>query len=99
MTFIPATDEYKALITWLHELYNENLLDKTGFSQDADQYKAKLHAEVPVVGVASVWEIGDDFATYEAYDHYDYLEPLKGLDNEEPISYYAPQRVLPARGL
>ncbi len=90
VTFVPATEEYKEFIKWLNELYKEGLLDEQGFSQDADQYKAKLNSDPAVVGVASTWEIGDDFATYDAYDHYDYLYPLKGLNGEAPVSYYGP---------
>ncbi len=85
--FVAATEEYKNFVNWLHELYSEGLLDDTGFSQTGDQYKAKLSAETPVVGVASVWEIGDDMATNEAYNHYAYLDPLKGLNGEEATPY------------
>ena len=38
-----------------------------------------------MVGVASVWEIGDDFADYSYYDHYEYMDPLKGLNGEDPL--------------
>ena len=78
--FVATTEEYKNFIKWLHGLYSEGLLDDTGFSQTADQYSAKLTSETPVVGVASVWEIGDNFATYDAYNHYAYLDPMTGLD-------------------
>ena len=89
-TFVASTEEYKEFIKWLHELYTEGLLDETGFSQTVDQYKAKLAGDTTVVGVASVWEIGDDFATYDAYDHYVYLDSMKGLGGEEPAPYYNP---------
>lgn len=85
--FVGQTEEYKNFIKWLNELYNEGLLDDTGFSQTADQYKAKLNSETPVVGVASVWEIGDDFGTYDAYNYYDYLDPMKGLDGQDATPY------------
>ena len=89
-TFAASTENYKEFIKWLHELYAEGLLDETGFSQTADQYKAKLTNDPTVVGVASVWEIGDDFATYDAYDHYEYLDSMKGLSGKEPTPYYNP---------
>ena len=41
-TFAASTENYKEFIKWLHELYAEGLLDETGFSQTADQYKACL---------------------------------------------------------
>lgn len=90
VTFVPTREEYKAFIIWLNELYNEGLIDPNGFSQATDQYRAKLTAETPVVGVASVWEIGDDFADYSAYDRYAYLSPLKGLDGEDPTPFFGP---------
>ena len=62
-------------------------MDTEGFSQSGDQYTAKKTSETPVLGVASVWEIGDDFATMDAYDHYAYLDPLTGLNGEEATPY------------
>ncbi len=88
--FVAATEEYRNFIKWLHQLHSEGLLDETGFSQTADQYSAKLTSETPVVGVASVWEIGDNFATYDAYDHYEYLDPMTGLNGLEPTPYCSP---------
>ena len=89
-TFLAATEPYKDFIKWLHELYTEGLLDESGFSQTADQYQAKLTSDPEIVGVASVWEIGDNFATYDAYDHYVYLDSLTGLNGKEPTPYYNP---------
>mgnify|MGYP005807466645 CR=1 FL=1 len=90
VVFVPTREEYKNYVKWMHELYTEGLLDETGFSQTADQYKAKLCADTPIVGVASVWEIGDDFADYSYYDHYEYMDPLKGLNGEDPLPYFTP---------
>ena len=89
-TFLAATEPYKDFIKWLHELYTEGLLDESGFSQTADQYQAKLTSDPEIVGVASVWEIGDNFATYDAYDHYVYMDSLTGLNGKEPTPYYNP---------
>ena len=88
--FVPVTEEWKEFIIWLNKLYNEGLLDPTGFSQDGDQYKAKLTADPPIVGVCSCWELGDDMADYSAYDHYDYLDPMAGLDGSPATPYYSP---------
>lgn len=90
VTFVPTREEYKAFITWLNKLYTQGLIDPNGFSQAVDQYRAKLTSETPVVGVASVWEIGDDFADYSAYDTYQYMEPLKGLDGQNATPYFGP---------
>ena len=85
--FVGATEEYKNFVKWLSELYAEGLMDEQGFSQSAEQYTAKKTEKTPVIGVASVWEIADDFATNEAMEHYTYLDPLKGLNGEEPTPY------------
>lgn len=95
--FVAATEEYKNFIKWLNELYNEGLLDETGFSQSGDQYTAKLTSDPPVVGVASAWEIGDNFATYDAYNHYAYLDPMTGLNGLEPTPYCSPYDTDPGR--
>ena len=88
--FVGETEEYRNFVKWLHELYSEGLMDETGFSQTGDQYKAKLSAEPPVVGVASVWEVSDDFATNDAMANHEYLDPLTGLDGLEPTPYCSP---------
>ena len=85
--FVGATEEFKEFLKWLNSLSNQGLLDTEGFSQSGDQYTAKKTSETPVLGVASVWEIGDDFATMDAYDHYAYLDPLTGLNGEEATPY------------
>ena len=33
---------------------------------------------------------GDNFATYDAYNHYTYLDPMTGLDGLEPTPYFSP---------
>ena len=88
--FVGETEEYRNFVKWLHELYSEGLMDETGFSQTGDQYKAKLSADPPVVGVASVWEVSDDFATNDAMANHEYLDPLTGLDGLEPTPYCSP---------
>ncbi len=94
-TFAAATDSYKEMVKWLHGLHAEGLLDETGFSQTVDQYKAKISGSPATVGVASVWEIGDDFATFDAYDHYVYLDPMEGPGGREPAPYFNPYNAKP----
>lgn len=88
VTFVPMREEYKEWVKWLSELYSEGLLDKNGFTQGTDQYAALLNSTPYQVGVASVWDIGDTFTDPDAYDHYDYLPPMKGLDGQDPTPYY-----------
>ena len=87
VTFVAATEEYKNFVRWMHELYEEDLIDDTGFSQSVDQFKGKLTAEEPVYGVVGVCEIGDDMADMTAYDHWDYLDPMDGPNGEEVLPY------------
>ena len=88
--FVAATEEYRNFVRWLGELYAEGLMDEQGFSQTGDQYSARLTSETPVAGVVSAWELGDNFATYDAYNHYTYLDPMTGLDGLEPTPYFSP---------
>ena len=89
VTFVPMREEYKEWVKWLSGLYAEGLLDKNGFTQGTDQYAALLNSTPYQVGVASVWDIGDTFTDPDAYDHYAYLPPMKGLDGEDPTPYYS----------
>ncbi|NMA66917.1 MAG: hypothetical protein GX957_11905 [Clostridiaceae bacterium] len=88
VTFIPATEEYRNWVRWMGELYAEGLLDQQGFTQGTDQYAAKLNTDPYTVGVGCVWDIGDSFHAEDAYDHYDFIPPLKGLNGEDPIVQY-----------
>ncbi|MGI5899691.1 MAG: extracellular solute-binding protein [Christensenellales bacterium] len=86
--FIPASEEYRNWVRWMGELYAEGLLDPQGFTHGTDQYAAKLNTDPYIVGVASVWDIGDSFADPGAYDHYDFIPPMKGLNGEDPVVQY-----------
>ncbi len=99
VTFVPMREEYKEWVKWLSELYSEGLLDKNGFTQGTDQYAALLNSTPYQVGVASVWDIGDTFTDPNAYDHYDYLPPMKGLDGRIPLLTMVGILVLPETGL
>lgn len=88
VTFIPATEEYRNWVRWMGEMYAEGLLDKQGFTQGTDQYAAKLNSTPYTVGVAAVWDIGDNFTSPDAYNHYDFIPPLKGLKGENPVVQY-----------
>ena len=87
VTFVAATEEYKNFVKWMHELYAEGLIEESGFSQNVDQFKGKLTAEEPLYGVVGVWEIGDDMADMNAYDHWDYLDPMDGPNGEKVLPY------------
>ena len=87
VTFVAATEEYKNFVKWMHELYEEDLIDDTGFSQSVDQFKSKLTGEDVIYGVFGAWEIGDDLADMNAYDHWDYLDPMDGPNGEEVLPW------------
>jgi putative aldouronate transport system substrate-binding protein len=88
VVFIPVMEEYRNWVRWMGELYAEGLLDQQGFTQGTDQYAAKLNSEPYTVGVASVWDIGDSFTSPTAYDDYDFVPPLLGLNGEAPVVQY-----------
>lgn len=43
--FVPTDDNFRACVEWMHELYEEELIDPEMFSQDWDTYCSKLQNE------------------------------------------------------
>jgi len=44
--FVPTSEEYKYLLSWLHKIYEEGMLDQEIFTQTAEQRKAKLNSDL-----------------------------------------------------
>lgn len=42
IVFTPTTDEYKEYLKWFKDMYTEGLIDKEVFTQDHNQYMAKI---------------------------------------------------------
>jgi len=92
--FVGVMDEFKAMVEYLHMLYDERLLDIESLTQSQNQWRAKLaHPDYRIVGAAWVFTIEAQIGT-DATDEYIYIHPVSspygpGYTNDntfEPIA-------------
>lgn len=67
--FAPVQEGYKAFVTWLHELWMEDLIDPEAFTQSDTVLNAKLKSPERIVGYLSgwrntTWNLSDDDDAY-----------------------------------
>ena len=82
--FLPVTDQYKKGIAWMHECYEEGLVDAEIFTEDGSIRDAKLMNQIPLVGCAPGWTADSTFGPNA--DQYVALPALKGPDGNRYIS-------------
>ena len=82
--FLPVTDQYKKGIAWMHECYEQGLIDAELFTEDGSMRDAKLMAAPPLVGCAPGWTADSTFGANA--DQYVALPPLAGPDGKRYIS-------------
>lgn len=44
--FVPTSDRYKELLTWLNKFYEEGMIDQEVFTQTSDEFKAKKAEDI-----------------------------------------------------
>lgn len=86
LVYVPITEEYKEGLEYLHELYDEGLIDIEAFSQDSSQYRAKISQNM--VGAFMAWQ-ADDMVNPDNLEDYVHVLPLKGTA-DEPLWYREP---------
>lgn len=64
--FVPAQDNYRAYVEFMHRLYIEGLLDNDYFTQDSTEMQAKLGSELVGVTTNSLTALIDDYEKYIA---------------------------------
>lgn len=78
VSFIPAREEFKDFVKFLHQLNVEGLISKEVFTQDVSQYQARAaNPEIPLVGSTLAWTIENRMSLKWA-PQYEVLLPLKG---------------------
>lgn len=77
--------EYKDAMIFFNKLYSEKLLDQEIFTMDSSAYNAKTLAEIPSVGVMSVWSTAYVNNPATNGDEYIYLPPLQSDNGETPV--------------
>ncbi len=82
--FLPVTQQYKKGLEWMHECYEEGLIDAELFTEDGSMRDAKLMSATPVVGSAPGWTADSTFGTNS--EQYIALPALSGPDGKRYIS-------------
>lgn len=72
------TDKYRTFVEFVHTMVEENLIDVEGFSQNSDQFNAKISAGT--YGVYSCWTPPQDQMA-----HYVPLGIWRGIEGVDPI--------------
>ena len=80
------TPEYKEMVTYLHELWSENLINKEAFTQDYTMFQANAqNPDIPLVGVTNGYSIANRVGMQWA-DQYVVCGPFRV--NDEITPYY-----------
>jgi len=83
--FLPATEDFKKLVSYLHKLYREGLINQEVFTQDYSQFQAKSKdPEYEIVGSTMGWSLEDRFGPVYAKD-YEVLLPLTAEKGIKPV--------------
>ncbi|MBS6580494.1 MAG: hypothetical protein KH357_12890 [Clostridiales bacterium] len=78
--FVPAQENYKEAVKWMHMLWENGVLDPEYFTQDTSSVTAKLQAEGgSKVGIISAWT-ADSEAGQNA-DQYSLMEAVEGYND------------------
>ena len=82
--FMPAQENYKEAVIWMHELWEKGILDPEYFTQDSSMYNSKLQAEGgSKVGLFHAWTA--DAMAGENADQFIALEAVAGPDGNHYV--------------
>jgi len=97
-----ATEEWKAGLAYLKDLYNEGLIDPAVFTNDEASFKAAINMETPVVGMysagsLSVWANAGQEPNFAQYD---FIAPVAGPEGigYTPYNDYEPEQRIAVLG-
>lgn len=82
--YLPASNAYKAGVSWMHECYEKGLIDPELFTQDNSMRDAKLMNEIPIIGSAAGWTADSTFGPNA--DQYIALPALEGPDGNRYVA-------------
>mgnify|MGYP002796076251 FL=1 len=82
--FMPAQENYKEAVIWMHDLWQKGILDPEYFTQDSSMYNSKLQAEGgSKVGLFHAWTA--DAMAGENADQFIALEAVAGPDGNHYV--------------
>lgn len=91
-----TTDNWKAGLSYMNDLYKEGLLSPAIFTDDDTQFKATLNEETNVVGLTSFGSLSNypDAANNKNYLEMELMEPLTGPEGKRytPYTDYTPNQ-------
>lgn len=79
--FQPVTDNYRAAVEYISQLWEENLMDHEFFTLDFNACAAKYRSDPLIVGVGSGWTISNNCG--ENAQYYTLIEPLEGPNGDK----------------
>lgn len=82
--YLPTSDSYKQGVAWMHECFEEGLIDPEIFTEDDSMRDAKLMSETPVIGVAAGWTADSTFGANA--DQYVAMPALIGPDGNQYVA-------------
>ncbi len=84
VVFTLTRPEYRTAVKYFHRLYAEGLMDAESFTQNQNQFYAKLRAKEIIVGSLTAFLGNFELGSQERLeDHYDFVSPLKGPDGTQ----------------
>lgn len=86
VVYTAITEPYKEAIQWFNKLYDQQLIDKEGFTHDFSVFTAKLKAPEKNVGSFLAWSLSS--STGSNKEDYIPLAPLKGADGKQIWNTY-----------
>lgn len=84
--YTAITEPYKEAIEYFHGLYEEQLVDKEGFTHDFSVFTAKLKAPEKNIGSFMAWSLAS--STGNNKDDFIAIAPLKGADGKQIWNTY-----------
>lgn len=84
--YTPLTEPYREAIEYFHDLYENQLIDKEGFTHDFNVYTAKIKAPEKNIGAFLGWSLTSTAGPNK--DDFVPMAPLKGADGKQIWNTY-----------
>lgn len=86
VVYTPLTEPYREAIEYFHDLYENQLIDKEGFTHDFNVYTAKIKAPEKNIGAFLGWSLTSTAGPNK--DDFVPMAPLKGDDGKQIWNTY-----------
>lgn len=76
-----SSDAVKEAARWLHQIYEEGLMDPEIYTQDENMMKGKAQGDELIYGFSTVWREGNVFGEKNSLSYFP-MKPLQGKDGK-----------------